>query len=438
MKPSYSTVLKTPAELVKDRPEKSTLLKTPLKPEQKRMEEFKGKGRTAEIDKSNRSENRRLEPGSIFIAEHYEGAGGDSNFGPIRKDGVTADGITTCASHRPIIIKDRKFIVLFVHTYQYICIPLFTYQKDGANRRRDEEEHVSVDDCRIHTPQMIQQSQWKPLRTLYMTPEAHPLAANTAARVTFPISRAKNLPIEVLGALDYESLERLKELYIIFNDLAPNREEKTRLENKHRDPTWTGVPSAMTMTAVPATTTNPVMTTIPGWTTTPAANENLHPPPGLGLPTASTSFGSVSPAAHSQRTYGTNWRAHSSSQSGSYQLSGPDWGRLGQHRAGAASRSQGSQSEGAGEGGGDSQGSDQQPGGGELPPSFFYAQRRARRSWRPLMDKIGVKASARSGDGGSAKKKRKADDGGEKRYDQPEGQVRRSSRKRTKVGSYAE
>ncbi|ERF74544.1 hypothetical protein EPUS_00674 [Endocarpon pusillum Z07020] len=423
---SYSTVLKTPAEVVKDTPDKSTILKTPSKPEQKRMEAPKAKGRAAEIDKSNRFEHRRLDPGTIFIAEHYEGAGSDSNFGLIREDGVTADGITTCASHRPIVIKDRKFIVLFVHTYQYICIPLFTYQKDGANSRRDEEEHVSVEDCRLHTPRTIQQSQWKPLRTLYMTPEAHALAANTAARVTFPISRAKNFPVEVLGALDNESIERLKELFIIFNDLAPNGEVKTRLENKHRDPTWTGAPSAMT---------------IPGSTT---ANENLNPPPGLGLPTASTSFGSTSPAARSQRTFGQSWRTHSSGQSGSYQAGGFDWGRLGQRRAGAASRSQGSQGEGAGQGGGDSQGSDQQSGRGHLPQSFFYAQRRARRSWRPVMDKIGMKASAWSGDGGSAKKnKRKAEDrgddeGGEKRRDQPQGQVRRSGRKRTKVGSYAE
>ncbi|KAF7503012.1 hypothetical protein GJ744_004719 [Endocarpon pusillum] len=413
-----------------DHLEKSTIFKTPSNPEQKRMEEPKAKGRTAGLDKSNRFEHRRLDPGSIFIAEHYEGAGSDTNFALTREDGVTAEGITTCASHRPIVIKDRKFIVLFVHTYQYVCIPLFTYQKDGANSRRDEEEHVSVDDCRIHTPQTIQQSQWKPLRTIYMTPEAHALAANTAARVTFPVSRAKNLPIELLGALENESLERLKELFIIFNDLAPNGEEKTRLKNKHRDPTWTGAPSARTMT------------TIPGSTTTPAANENLNPPPILGLPTASTSFGSISPAARSQRGFSTTWRAHSSGQSASYPARGFDWGGLGERRARAASTSQGSQSEGAGQGGGDSQGSGQQSGGGDPPQSFFYAQRRARRSWRPLMDKIGMKVSARSGDAGNAAKKRKADDGdddgGEKRGDQAQGQVRRSSRKRTKVGSYAE
>ena len=438
---SYSTVLKTPAGPVKDRPEKATILKTPSKPEQKSMEESKRKGRTAELDKSNRSENRRLTPGLIFIAEHYEGAGGGSHFGPIREDGVTADGITTCASHSPIVIKDRKFIVLFVHTYQYVCIPLFTYQKDGANSRRDEEEHVSVEDCRVYTPPTIQQSQWKPLRTRYMTPEAHALAANTAARITFPISRAKNLPIEVLGILENESIERLKELFIVLNDLAPNEELKTQLENKHRDPAWTGAPATLTTTALSATTTIPVMTTIPGSITTPAANENLNPPPGPGLLTASTPFGSISPAASSQRTFGSTWRAQSSGQSGSYQARNFDWNRLGQRRAGAASRSQGSQSEGGG--GGNSQGSDRQSGGGDPPQSFFHAQRRARRSWRPLMNKIGIKASARSGGDGSATKKRKADyhddeGGGEKRCDQPHGQVRRSGRKRTKVGSYAE
>lgn len=117
-----------------------------------RSDELRRKPKENDSKKPQRSEHRNLVPGAIFIGEHCEGAGDWSEPTTDTVDGLTEKGITTGKSHNPTFIKDRKFIVLFVHIHQYVCIPPFTYNKEGAIGKIDQNDHVSVVDFRGRAP----------------------------------------------------------------------------------------------------------------------------------------------------------------------------------------------------------------------------------------------------------------------------------------------
>ena len=347
-----------------------------------------------------RSEHRNLDPGSIFIAEHYEGANNDRldrRFD--RVDGVTGDGITTCKSHDPIVIKDRKFIVLLVYMHQYVCIPLFTYNKDGAITRADGDDHVSVFDRRGPASKYIQQSQWKPLQAVDMTQESHRLAYNAAARITFPLSRAKNLPIEVLGHLDAESTERLKDLFIVLNGLAQTVSEEERLEARHRDPTWTRTPRRST-----------------------TDDNNPQPSPG----TTPASFRPRSPEERSQDPLSKTREDNSPHLSGTKPSKRVDWTGLGQKRAEAAHTSHDSR-------GSDGRSRSDPPRRSSGQKDSWRALRRIGKAWWPRMEKANPGLPV-IGNAGMKRKFRRGDEV----YHRSGGQLRRSKRRRTKVQSYAE
>lgn len=182
----------------------------------------------------------------------------------------------------------------------------------------------------------------------------------------------QSLPIELLGHLDDESIERLKDLLVILSNLAPNENEKKRLEDKQKDPTWTGAP--------------------PLTTSTTATNDNNYPSPGPA--TAPTSSASRPAEGRTRQPYGSSWAAESSHHSGGRQSTNANWRNLGRTRPDAASESQESQPEEGG--GGDSRGSDDPPGSGR-PPRFRQTEcgwgpardqlKRGRRPWRPVLDK---------------------------------------------------
>lgn len=226
------------------------------KPKQEHLQTIR---RTTGSNKANRSEYRDLPIGSIFIAEHYEELGErlehkrPSDQDPLQSatpeeiesaDGLDANQVTTCRSHAQIVIKDRKFLVLSSHYQHYVCIPLFTYRRRGLSTRLDQDAHISVLDHRGPAEKYLQQSKWKPLHTGHMTAEAYRLSGITAARMTFPLSRPKNLPVEFLGCLDVDSTLRFQDLYILLNDLASSPIEKSILQARHLDSTWTGMPQS--------------------------------------------------------------------------------------------------------------------------------------------------------------------------------------------------
>jgi hypothetical protein len=301
--------------------------------------------------KEDRTECRTLQPGIIFIAEHYEGAGEqvDNKISPEEQqqvtpeeiaeaDGVNEHDITTCQSHAQIVIKDRKFIVLSVHYQNYICIPLFTYQRKGIVGEPDQDDHVSVFDHRIPRTSLQQQSKWKTLQTKQMTPQSHRLSHNAAARVTFPLSRPKNLPIEILGNLHPDSTDRLRDLFVLLDDLALNDHAKQKLETKHGNSTWTGSIPAAAAAAVPT----PIST---------AVANNGAAAAGPGPATASPSFssfgslsGSISPPPVERTTHdlplpqGRQWSATSSVGSHSSFSQDVDWGDFGEREGGSCDR----------------------------------------------------------------------------------------------------
>jgi hypothetical protein len=418
--------------------------------------------RMTEFQKPIRFENRELTPGSIFIAEHYEEAADRLDKRPTGRrrsrgysaaterweleeqqlsceeieeaDAVDGFGVTTCKSHTPIVIKGRKFIVLFVHFYHYVCIPLYTYNRRGAQGRIDESHHVSVFDCRFPSLSQQAQSQWTSLQTARMKAAAYRMSLNAAARITCPVSRPKNLPIEVLGHLDPESTERLKHLFVVLNDLAATTQEKQKLEAKHRDPTWTlaaardeGKPPSGPATAPSSVGLIPSSSP---WTSKPvrgrrASHQRHHEfPPGKEWP------------AYGRHPYGRK----SSEQA-------PDWTSIGADRAAAAAAAEDKakrSKEGQDEDDEDAEGSDGTGSGDQTmaeapaaPPSPDKINRpwgilkRLSRPFRGLHAEAAKPAPWHS----SAGKKRKVDD---EAYDQPAEQLRRSGRKRTKAERYAD
>jgi hypothetical protein len=184
------------------------------------------------LDRTIYKGQQRMEPGDIFITYHHEETGNkDNDLGPkspseepqekgkeIQEDDdfVGADCITKCKSHAPLIIKHRKFIVVFNRLFHYVCIPLFTYEGKGVNRI-DVDNHVSVFDHRERSELKMQQSKWKPLETGQMLATARRIAPTCAARLDYPVSRNKELPYELLGALQPRSLEELLDIFSLLH-----------------------------------------------------------------------------------------------------------------------------------------------------------------------------------------------------------------------------
>jgi hypothetical protein len=260
--------------------------------EQEQSERRKARQETekkTEPDKSNKRAIPNLAVGSIFFGTHCEWAGDRSNHSTTR-GAPSTDGITRCASHPPIIIKDRKFIVLSKHFHHYHCIPLYTYQTQGAIGRSDEADHVSVFDHRrnqltpaqlesLNQEPSVQQSHWKPLHTHGMRKSAYYLSPYAVARLTYPVSWPKNIEVEHLGFLDGESFQRLNELYRLFHHGVPDGDERIRLEAKLKDPNWTGEAPPPMPEEDPFEPDSP---TTPGFS--PSRPRSPNPPPATRAP----------------------------------------------------------------------------------------------------------------------------------------------------------
>ncbi len=429
--------------------------------ESKRKEEDTNQQKS---NKSNRRDYRYMDAGTIFIAEHFEEAGDQTDEKPKTErstqrspgenqgglgqqaspggideaDGVNEHGITTCKSHARIVIKDRKWIVLFTHIQHYVCIPLFTYNRGGAKNRPDENDHVSVFDHRGDPRKFIQQSKWKPLET-QMNSLAFILSSNAAARVTYPLSRPKNLFIEVLGHLLPESTERLRDLFVLKNELALDDYESDVLEAKHKDQTWTSAPP------------------LPISISTTQANDN--PPPAPTTASAPTVLFPLHRSSESGPWGGRTWGPSTNSPIDKTRpAKGIDWENLGKKRR--SERTEGSKPKEAEEEveegeGGHSRESDDQQAGSDLPPppasepddSSSRAMRRvARAPWQPLFKDPLVGKKSQWKPTGKIPKKRKVEhdanananangggggDDDEKGVDQPPLQAK-SKRKSTK------
>lgn len=225
-----------------------------------------------------------LLPGAIFIAEHFEAAGDRTR--ERNAEERQRSGITECISHSQVIIKDRKFIVLVVFGHHYICVPLFTYNGTGSRGRSDEDEHVSLHDHRHESSKYRIQSKWQPLMTCYMTHKAYLLALDATVRLTFPLSRPKNLPVEYLGNLDEESTLRLNELYRVVNGYVADPAEANRLTERLQDPSYRAAPQIPT-----------INTTLANAAASPYST-NPQPAPA-SAPSAFTTFGQPAPFSSS-------------------------------------------------------------------------------------------------------------------------------------------
>ena len=111
----------------------------------------------------------------------------------------------------PIYSENRIFIVVNVAEDVYTAIPLFTHEGKGLARILDKRSWISVEDHR-HLGKCIQQSEHRPLRTAFLSPECGILDPVSVAWIPYAFPCRYDVPVAYQGKLDKASVKRLVRL----------------------------------------------------------------------------------------------------------------------------------------------------------------------------------------------------------------------------------
>ncbi|KAL9014854.1 MAG: hypothetical protein Q9180_008917, partial [Flavoplaca navasiana] len=111
-----------------------------------------------------------------------------------------------------IFTKQRKMIVVALHTDHYVAIPLYTHNGRGLVNKRQPEEFVSVKDHR-YKEAFVKLSKHDPLVTEMVRDGIDLFDTKSTAHLAYPVSRRYTLPVVHEGHLRSSSLRILVTLY---------------------------------------------------------------------------------------------------------------------------------------------------------------------------------------------------------------------------------
>ncbi|KAL8845485.1 MAG: hypothetical protein Q9176_000121 [Flavoplaca citrina] len=111
-----------------------------------------------------------------------------------------------------IFTKQRKMIVVALHTDHYVAIPLYTHNGRGLVNQRQPEEFVSVKDHR-YKEEFVKLSKHDPLVTEMVRDGIDLFDTKSTAHLAYPVSRRYTLPVVHEGHLRSSSLRILVTLY---------------------------------------------------------------------------------------------------------------------------------------------------------------------------------------------------------------------------------
>ncbi|KAL8675120.1 MAG: hypothetical protein Q9168_000491 [Polycauliona sp. 1 TL-2023] len=140
------------------------------------------------------------------------GVGGGSSVATAASEATKAEHYKTESRQGTIFTKQRKMIVVALHTDHYITIPLYTHNGRGLVNKRQPEEFVSVKDHR-YKEEFVKLSKHDPLVTEMVRDGIDVFDAKSTAHLAYPVSRRYNLPVIHEGHLRSSSLRILVTLY---------------------------------------------------------------------------------------------------------------------------------------------------------------------------------------------------------------------------------
>ena len=158
-----------------------------------------------------------VKPGTIIRAPLHE-----AHFGIPESPGFSEDKSTTPSRYGPIHTKVRKMIIISCYEDHYVCLPCYSHQGRGLERKTKPDEFVSIRDHRNTNAADFQAlSKHTPLVTGQLTDVTEPFHPSSIIRLTYPVSRpyASNCVKE--GQLTRESLDRLIKLYVKYGLKIP-------------------------------------------------------------------------------------------------------------------------------------------------------------------------------------------------------------------------
>ena len=114
----------------------------------------------------------------------------------------------------PIYSENRICIVVNVAKSVYLAVPLFTHEGKGLLTTNPDEkgDWISIQDHR-QLDRCQQQSEYHPLRTAYMSPQADILDPVSTAWIPYAFPCRFDVPVAYQGRLDKASAERLARLH---------------------------------------------------------------------------------------------------------------------------------------------------------------------------------------------------------------------------------
>ncbi|KAL9000731.1 MAG: hypothetical protein Q9169_000767 [Polycauliona sp. 2 TL-2023] len=140
------------------------------------------------------------------------GAGGGSSVATAASEATKAEHYKTESRMGTIFTKQRKMIVVALHTEHYVTIPLYTHNGRGLVNKRRPEEFVSVKDHR-YKEDFVKLSKHDPLVTEMVRDGIDLFDAKSTAHLAYPVSRRYALPVIYEGHLRSSSLRILVTLY---------------------------------------------------------------------------------------------------------------------------------------------------------------------------------------------------------------------------------
>ncbi|KAL8766082.1 MAG: hypothetical protein Q9209_007048 [Squamulea sp. 1 TL-2023] len=140
------------------------------------------------------------------------GTGGGSSIASNTSEATKAENYRTESKMGTIFTKQRKMIVVALHTDHYVAIPLYTHNGRGLVNKRTPEEFVSVKDHR-YKEEFVKLSKHDPLVTEMIREGINLFDPMSTAHLAYPVSRRYTLPVVHEGHLRNSSLRILVTLY---------------------------------------------------------------------------------------------------------------------------------------------------------------------------------------------------------------------------------
>ncbi|CAL8578893.1 hypothetical protein XPA_004661 [Xanthoria parietina] len=149
------------------------------------------------------------------VARRSAGGGGGgpgSSVATAASEATKAEHYKTESRMGTIFTKQRKMIVVALHTDHYVAIPLYTHNGRGLVNKRQPEEFVSVKDHR-YKEEFVKLSKHDPLVTEMVKEGINLFDPMSTAHLAYPVSRRYTLPVIHEGHLRNSSLKILVRLY---------------------------------------------------------------------------------------------------------------------------------------------------------------------------------------------------------------------------------